>query len=323
MHRISLVFILCVSASFAQSIRNEVVPAGTLLQCTLSEPNFSSKTATEGDPVLCHIGSLVAFGHSVFPRGAELSGHLQDYKNPGRFFGKGWLDVQFDRLVLPGDEVLPISAKVISVPKLRVDKEGKIHGKGHAKRDAIGWMIPPLWPIKVLTLPARGPYPAFKGETRVTLRLLEDIQVQPSVAATATVLTPARQETAGTSQQVAYRLVTSASDNSASRPPVLSLYRTGGSSQPNLDHGQNQRFTLIVLKGGAAYVARQYWVEDGQMKCTGDNGEEQRFSLESIDLDQTVRLNHERNVEFIIQNKEFAVQSQEFMAQSRGEVAEQ
>jgi hypothetical protein len=55
-----------------QAATRELIPAGTLLQCTVSEPNFSSKTAQVGDPVLCHLGPLGAFGHSVFPRGASI-----------------------------------------------------------------------------------------------------------------------------------------------------------------------------------------------------------------------------------------------------------
>lgn len=38
-----------------------VVPAGTLLRCTLDEPNFSSATADIGDPVLCHLNGLREF----------------------------------------------------------------------------------------------------------------------------------------------------------------------------------------------------------------------------------------------------------------------
>jgi hypothetical protein len=34
--------------------QDQLVPAGTLLQCTMDEPNFSSATAAVGDPVLCH-----------------------------------------------------------------------------------------------------------------------------------------------------------------------------------------------------------------------------------------------------------------------------
>src|ERR1700685_4354722 len=76
----------CVLCSvMAQAAPRDIIPAGTLLQCTLDEPNFSSKTAMVGDPVLCHLGPLGSFGHSVFPRGAMLGGHLQDSKDPGRF----------------------------------------------------------------------------------------------------------------------------------------------------------------------------------------------------------------------------------------------
>ncbi|MGA9391097.1 MAG: hypothetical protein WBV69_11680 [Candidatus Sulfotelmatobacter sp.] len=300
MRRITLGFILCFCVNFAQSARSEVIPAGTLLQCTLSEPNFSSKTATVGDPVLCHIGSLSDFGHSSFLRDAELGGHLRGYKNPGRLIGKGWLDVQFDQLVLSGEHFVPISAKVISAPNARVDREGKIHGRGHAKRGAIEWMIPVFWPI----------YPAFKGETRLTLRVLEDVQIQPSVAATVSASALPSRGTAGSqAYPEVYPVMASASDARITLASI-SAYRTAGFPQPTLDQGRNQRSTLIVLKDGAAYVARQYWVEDGQMRCTGDNGEERGFTLESIDLDNTVRLNRERNVEFIVQSKNYVVEEQ-------------
>ena len=55
-------------------------------------------------------------------------------------------------------------------------------GKGHAKRDMVEWMIPPLWPWKIIMLPARGPRPTLKGESVLTLRLMDDVQL-PQVAA--------------------------------------------------------------------------------------------------------------------------------------------
>ena len=55
-----------------------------------------------------------SFGHSLFPRGAMLSGHLQESKDPGHFVGKGWLQIEFDRIILPGAEVLPLEAKIIA-----------------------------------------------------------------------------------------------------------------------------------------------------------------------------------------------------------------
>src|SRR5678815_6069059 len=52
-----------------------------------------------------------------------------------------------------------------------------MHSKGHPKRDTFLWAIPVFWPIKVLTLPARGPFPSLKGESRLSLRLMDDVEV--------------------------------------------------------------------------------------------------------------------------------------------------
>jgi hypothetical protein len=132
--------LLCQTGISAQEV---VVPAGTLLHCTLDEPNFSSATADIGDPVLCHLSSLQQFGRTVFPRGSYLQGHLEAAKEPGHFFGKGYLQIQFDRIGLPNTDI-PIPSKIIVAHGYRVDRQGDIVGHGHAKRDAIEWMIPPL-----------------------------------------------------------------------------------------------------------------------------------------------------------------------------------
>jgi hypothetical protein len=173
-----LVFTFTLSAA----ARDVVLPAGTLLKCTISEPNFSSATAAVGDPVLCHLHGEVEFGQQAFPRGSYLVGHLEDAKDPGHFVGKGYLKIQFDRIGLPTGD-LPLETKVIATNGYKVDKEGKIDGKGHAKRDVVEWMFPPLWPWKVIMLPARGPRPALKGESILTLRLMDDVDI-PQVAQT-------------------------------------------------------------------------------------------------------------------------------------------
>src|SRR5229473_1386418 len=161
--------------------QDQLVPAGTLLQCTLEEPNFSSATASVGDPVLCHLKSFQEFGHTVFPRGSMLAGHLEADKDPGHFVGKGYLKLTFDRVIVPTGDI-PLPAKVIQAKGYKVDKQGDIKGKGHAKRDVVEWMLPPLWPWKVLMLPARGPRPTLKGEEPLQLRLMDDITV-PRLAA--------------------------------------------------------------------------------------------------------------------------------------------
>jgi hypothetical protein len=114
--------------------------AGKLVQCTTSELNFSSRTAKIGDPLVCYASSLSEFGRTALPAGTELAGRFIDYKDPGHFFGKVWMDVQFDRLVLPDGEA-PVATRVISVHGYKVDTDGHILGRGHARRDAVGWAI--------------------------------------------------------------------------------------------------------------------------------------------------------------------------------------
>ena len=179
MRRICLclvVFAMFFGAQASTKGQDILVPAGTLLHCTMDEPNFSSKTADIGDPVICHLAALREFGKAVFPRGSYLGGHLEADKEPGHFFGKGYLKIEFDRIGFPDSDV-PVPAKMIAAKGYKVDKKGDIVGKGHPTRDAVEWMIPPLWPWKVLTLPARGPRPTLKGEEQITVRLMDDIDV--------------------------------------------------------------------------------------------------------------------------------------------------
>src|SRR5712691_364038 len=169
----SMMFLAVQASTKAQDI---LVPAGTLLRCTLDEPNFSSATADIGDPVICHLSALRQFGKTVFPRGSYLGGHLEADKEPGHFVGKGYLKLEFDRIGFP-DSDIPVPSKIISAKGYKVDKKGDIVGKGHATRDTVEWLIPPLWPWKILTLPAKGPRPTLKGEEQVTVRLMDDIDV--------------------------------------------------------------------------------------------------------------------------------------------------
>jgi len=172
---------ILVSAGGVCAQKDLLVPAGTLLQCTMNEPDFSSATATVGDPVLCHLRAQQEFGRVLFPRGSMLAGHLEAEKEPGHFIGKGYLKITFDRVILPyGD--LPVPAKVIQARGFKVDKKGDIDGKGHAKRDIAEWMIPVLWPWKVVSLPMRGPRPTLKGEESLELRLMDDISIPPTLA---------------------------------------------------------------------------------------------------------------------------------------------
>jgi hypothetical protein len=123
---------------------------------------------------LCHLRTTQEFGRPLFPRGSMLGGHLEAEKDPGHFVGKGYIKITFDRIILPNGD-LPVPAKVIQARGYKVDKQGAIDGNGHATRDVIEWMFPPLWPWKVISLPFRGPRPTLKGEEPLELRLMDDI----------------------------------------------------------------------------------------------------------------------------------------------------
>lgn len=156
------------------------MPAGSILKCTVSD-RISSKTEAIGDPVMCTLGHTEAYSRAVFPYGSYLIGHFEEYKDPGHFVGKGWMELRFDRLMIQPDTNVPINARVVAAPKYPVDAEGRIHGTGHPTRDTIEWLIPVLWPIDLINLPRRGPRPTLKPETQLTLKVLDDFGI-PSQA---------------------------------------------------------------------------------------------------------------------------------------------
>ncbi len=272
---LSLFFLLCQTSTRAQEV---VVPAGTLLHCTIDEPNFSSKTAEVGDPVLCQLRSLQQFGKTIFPRGSYLQGHLEAAKEPGRFIGKGFLQIQFDRVGLPNTDI-PIPSKIIQAHGYQVDRQGDIVGHGHAKRDVVEWMIPPLWPWKVVSLPARGPRPTLKGEEALTLRLMEDM-VLPRTA-----LVPAP----------GWHYF----GQSSSFAPVAP---TQGASDPRLASAQSRtaadppaaRVSRIALTSDVAFEVANYRIDGDQLNYVLPNGQTGAVDLHDVNWRKTSQLNAER-----------------------------
>jgi hypothetical protein len=301
--------VLCVLALVAgASAREVVLPAGTLLQCTLNEPNFSSATAEVGDPVLCHLRGVTEFGQQAFPRGSYLVGHLEAAKEPGHFFGKGYLRLQFDRIGLPSGD-LPLETKVIATRSYKVDKHGDIDGKGHAKRDAVEWMLPPLWPWKVIMLPARGPRPTLKGETVISLRLMDDVQV-PQVATT---FGPGwhffsqhpQSESYEDSQNMGARPVLSVRGSmetaNAQVSASLDIPRASYASLVSRDVSVPTITTapgapVFILKTGIVLSLGNYQYRDGRITYTLANGGGGVLAADDVDWTTTTRVNSQRGV---------------------------
>ncbi len=231
----------------------------------------------------------------MFPRGAYLAGRLAAEKDPGHFLGKGWLKLEFDHISLP-DAALPVPCKIVAVRGYRVDKEGKVIGHGHPRRDAIEWLIPPLWPWKLLTLPARGPRPELKGETEVTLRLMDDVVV-PLAAANG------RPAATASADRRTWRAPTDSSErpiNSSFRIRYVSPSIPAIQSEPAstaltksvmalLTDSNNEaisrppQLTLIALKDGTIYGITDYWIEGDRLFYALSSGTEGAFDLNKVD----------------------------------------
>jgi hypothetical protein len=315
---VPLLFLGMQQSTRAQDVQ---MPAGTLLRCTINEPALSSKTAKIGDPVICNPSMVQEFERAAFPRGAYLAGHLEADKDPGHFRGKGYLKFVFDRIGLPNTDV-PIDTRMIAARGFHVDRQGDILGKGHAKRDVIEWMIPPLWPWKVLTLPARGPRPTLKGEEILTLRLMEDATIPRLTASSSPDWRPPRPPACVSSssgqytrssysggpnrrawryEPPSYPAVTDASTNGIyvlSSPPQAPQ----ASPAPVLQ-AKTSPLTLLVLKNEIIFAVTQYWVDGDHLSYLRLSGASGDLSLDELDWPRTTQLNSERGISVTLRTK--------------------
>jgi hypothetical protein len=287
----AVVLLVCAAGIHAQDV---LVPAGTLLQCTLDEPNFSSATAAVGDPVLCHLKTMQEFGKPLFPRGSMLGGHLEAEKEPGHFVGKGYLKLTFDRVILPNGD-LPVPAKVIQARGYKVDKQGAIDGKGHATRDVVEWMIPPLWPWKLISLPFRGPRPTLKGEEPLAMRLMDDIVVPRTLAQANH---PDRPPYASSARPSGYYTVPSANaiqltvEKSASTA-IESAEAMQVIGQQSNNGQTSERSTILVTKSNQIYEVAKYQRDGDLLMFQDTQGRKGGVDVNEVDWRKTTGMTME------------------------------
>jgi hypothetical protein len=303
---VSLLAVSLLTSPLSASAHDVVLPAGTLLQCTLNEPNFSTKTADVGDPVLCHLKGVTEFGQQAFPRGSYLVGHLESAKDPGHFWGKGNLKLQFDRIGLPTGD-LPLDAKVIGTRGYKVDKQGKIDGKGHAVRDVVEWMIPPLWPWKVIMLPARGPRPTLKGETPISLRLMDDVDI-PQVATTygpgwhffGRFQNNSFEDARMHSKEAQLTVAAGTSDDAVPAAAPQLTYAANLSVSVSRELPSNvvtlPGMPVFVLTNGSVLSVSAYGYRDNRISYTLIGGGSGVISTDDIDWTATTQINNQRGV---------------------------
>jgi hypothetical protein len=313
-------FLVCLQP--AAKAQATLIPAGTLLHCTIDDPTISPKTAQVGDPVLCHLHQISEFGHPAFPRGSYLAGHLEAAKQPGHFIGKGYLDIVFDHIGMPNADG-DLDARIVAAQGQHVDKQGDIVGHGHAKRDIVEWMIPPLWPWKVIMLPARGPQPKLKSEQLVTLKVMQDVEL-PQLTAYLSPSSPARQYGNPAARTQSYTLPSSGTSAQPSGssftvdplsrvyyvlpaapaldPPVSATPAAVSTRQTPLN-APARSLTLVALKSETIYPAKDYWVADRLLVYVLPDGSEASTDLNNIDWQRTMDLNAERGVRLTLRTK--------------------
>jgi hypothetical protein len=295
--------------AFSGSTRAQIIPAGSLIQCTVSEPKLSSKTEAIGDPISCQMNHAGRFGMSFVPYGSDVIGRFEEYKDPGHFVGKGWMELKFDRMMVGPNTVVPIDAKVVDVAGYNVDREGRIRGKGHAKRDAVEWMIPVLWPIDAINLPRSGPRPSLKKETRLTLKVMDDVPLsgwEASQQASPELLrrSPSAYTPRGTG---ATQLPSSAA------PANPSLMRLSSSSMPaaqpaapcgtplamatnNGVQKEQNTVTLIFRDGRPPVQVDNYMVTSTRLYVL--DGNRCSIPVSQLDLEATAKVNRDAGIDF-------------------------
>jgi hypothetical protein len=285
-----LALLLLLMIPLAGFAAEQMIPAGSLVQCTVSEPKLSSKTTDVGDPVLCQVGHVELYGRSVFPYGSYLEGRFEDYKDPGHLVGKGWMELKFDRMYIPPGQIIPVSAKVVYLPKYPVDKQGRIHGKGHPVRDTVEWLIPVLWPIDLLNLPRRGPRPELKPETRLTLKIMDDFGV------------PMPEQVSYQQPGPPYQY--NAPQYNAPRDPYGFYQRAPMSYRPvPAPPPPPPPVTVLMLRDGFRRLAADYWFEGGvQVRYISLSGSPVIIPLGMLDLPATVAANRSKGVDFTIRS---------------------
>jgi hypothetical protein len=225
-----------------------------------------------------------------------------------------------------------LEAKVIATRGYKVDKAGKIDGKGHAKRDIIEWTIPPLWPWKVIMLPARGPRPQLKGETVLSLRLMDDVQI-PQLAQT---FGP-NWHFFGRPQNESFR-----DAQASSARPQLAVREVGSSRDRDGDRSNDQTRQTVPQASYATYISRDvtppslvstvslpgmpvfvlntgtilsvsgYGYQDSRITYSLIGGGSGVISTDEVDWTTTTRINAQRGVRVTLRSGRNIAQASEF-----------
>jgi hypothetical protein len=59
---------------------------------------------------------------------------------------------------------------------------------------------------------------------------------------------------------------------------------------------------VLVLKDGSAYVANDYWLDNGRLRLMMPDNDSRLLAVGNIDLKTTTELNRQRGVRFVLKS---------------------
>ncbi len=146
-------------------------------------------------------------------------------------------------------------------------------------------MIPVLWPIDLINLPRRGPRPVLKAETRLTLKIMDDIDV------------PTGPDLVRNDSGLAQRAPTSyAAPVPVMPPPVQAPAPVVYENAPPMPPPSMP--TLLVMRNGYGMYATNYWVQGNCIRYIAMNGAPVVMPMQQLDLQTTMYVNQQRGVSF-------------------------
>jgi hypothetical protein len=168
-----------------------IIPEGTILPVTLNE-TLTTARIEENDPILMTLADDIRSGRQrgeiLIPRGSNVVGRIVRAERPGHFVGRSQLDLRIQEIITPTGEVYDgLSTKIVDVGKAKGQKgkvkvNGGIHGPVHRQRDTLLLLFPPTTFFQLLATPKRGPEVVLPVESRLYVKLLTRIYVEPRAA---------------------------------------------------------------------------------------------------------------------------------------------
>lgn len=123
-------FSFCTHGIFGQTLLKggvrTVIEKGNTFVVSLSTPlnfYFSQK----GDKVGAYLKEDIFFGNEIYiPKGSLLEGEVVNIKEPGRFGRSGAFEIEFNQIVTPDENVIPIFASISTDTKKTEEKVADI-----------------------------------------------------------------------------------------------------------------------------------------------------------------------------------------------------